>query len=122
MDDEKKQQLRKKLNEIEQKNEDLRRKEQKFLKDEEDEEWYLNSTYRKMDMEAANCAAKDRNLFQLLEERRELLEKIRRDKVSFFDESKKWFSDKKRALELESEDILGQSERADREEGTASNG
>lgn len=88
---------------IEWKLEKLEQKEKHFWERENDEDVEIDIACRRIDIELDNCMSTNSVLVQLLEERRELLEKIKREKAFFFEEAERWFEEKKNVLILEGE-------------------
>ena len=113
MNKEYRQEMENRIRDLEKESEALERKKHMFYKREEEEDWDIESAFRKTEVEVANCPSKDIGLLQLLDEKKDLLDKIKREKMSFYEEEKKWISDRQKDLCLEKEDMANKIKRID---------
>ncbi len=111
MNDEYRREMENRIRDLEEESEALERKKHMFYKREEEEEWDIERAFQKTEDEASNCTSKDIGLLQLLDEKKNLLDKIKREKMSFYEEEKKWISDRQKELCLEKEDIANKVKR-----------
>lgn len=105
MYEEEKYNMQKGKREVEQELDKLRKKKGVFLENEEEEEWEISQAHKRLEEEMEFCVLSDVVLRGLIDERKEILGNIEKEKLYFYEEAEKWFLDKKRELELQIENI-----------------
>jgi hypothetical protein len=110
------QELKQKIIKIEEEIDSLSKKERRFIEMEEDENWRINSRILKMEDEVINYGSDDNQLYLLLDERRNLFSCVKQENASFREESRKWYSDRKRELDSQMESIIREIRLKEKEE------
>ena len=105
MYEEEKYNMQKGKSEVEQELDKLRKKKGVFLENEEEEEWEISQAHKRLEEEMEFCTLSDVVLRGLIDERKEILGNIEKEKLYFYEEAEKWFLDKRRELELQIENI-----------------